>query len=61
MEIEELKDILINDAEYDEYDVEQMTRTELLDAWLKWEGIFGRTEEILNTIANIWNVTFTDE
>ena len=34
---------LIDDAEYDEQEVMNMTPYELIDKWLKWEGIIGYT------------------
>ena len=57
---ETIKSILINDAEYPEDMVNDMTPFELLDHWLEWEGICGYTEEILDTIENLYNVTLEE-
>lgn len=45
---DELKDYLIEEAEYNEMEVEEMNPLELIDAWLQWNGIIGYTGEILD-------------
>ena len=57
---ESIKSILINKAEYPEEMVNDMTKFELLDHWLEWEGICGYTEEIIDTVENLFNITLED-
>lgn len=43
----ELKEYLVNEAEYSEKKVEAMDKYEMVDAWLKYNGIIGFTEDII--------------
>lgn len=47
---EELIEILLNDGEYSERELLDMTDFELFNAWLVWEGIIGYSEEIWDTV-----------
>lgn len=60
MEKEELKDYLITEAEYSEEEVNDMSNAELIDSWLKYQGIIGYTSDILDTIEMVYNVTLRD-
>lgn len=52
---------LIDDAEYDEQEVMNMTPYELIDKWLKWEGIIGYTEDILEAVSEVYDVELIDD
>ncbi len=61
MNKEELKDYLIEEAEMSQAEVEDMTAFELIDAWLKYNGIIGYTGEILEVVQAATEVTFKEE
>ena len=48
---EDLKDYLIEEAEYSEEDVNNMDAEELVNAWLTWNGIIGYTSDVLKVVA----------
>ena len=52
---------LIDDAEYDEQEVMNMTPYELIDKWLEWEGIIGYTEDILEAVSEVYDVELIDD
>ena len=56
----QLKEYLIDEAEYSHEEVEEMTNTELIDNWLIYEGLIGYTSEILDTIEEVYNVKLKD-
>lgn len=60
MTTDELKSKLVDEAEYEAESVEAMTKSELLDAYLQWEGICGYTGEIMDTIEHLWNIHLYD-
>lgn len=60
MTTDELKSYLVDEAEYEAESVESMTKSELLDAYLRYEGIIGYTSDILDIIENLYNVTLKD-
>lgn len=60
MTTDELKSYLVDEAEYEAESVESMTKSELLDAYLRYEGIIGYTSDILDIIENPYNVTLKD-
>lgn len=60
MTTDELKSYLIDEAEYEAESVESMTKSELLDAYLQYEGIIGYTYDILDIVENLYNVTLKD-
>lgn len=60
MTTDELKSYLVDEAEYEAESVESMTKSELLDAYLKYEGIIGYTSDILDIVENLYNVTLKD-
>lgn len=45
--LEDLKDYLIEEADYDLTQLNNMTREELFDAYLTWNGIIGYTQDIM--------------
>lgn len=52
----QLKEYLIDEAEFSPEEVEEMTNSELIDKWLIYEGLIGYTSEILDTIEEVYNV-----
>lgn len=50
MKRQELRDYLVDEAEYSEEDVARMTDREMLDAWLIYNGICGFTDDILDVL-----------
>lgn len=50
MKRQELRDYLVDEAEYSEEDVAHMTDREMLDAWLIYNGICGFTDDILDVL-----------
>lgn len=50
MKRQELRDYLVDEAEYSEEDVTHMTDREMLDAWLIYNGICGFTDDILDVL-----------
>ena len=51
MPIQELEDFLMEEAEYSMERVKQMSRIDKLNAWLKYQGIIGYTDDILEVIT----------
>ena len=51
---EEIIDILIDDAEYSEEEVLNMSNFELFNAWCVWEGILGYSLELWNTVIDLY-------
>lgn len=45
--LEDLKNYLIEEADYELIQVNNMTREELFDAYLTWNGIIGYTQDIM--------------
>lgn len=45
--LEDLKNYLIEEADYELTQLDNMTREELFDAYLTWNGIIGYTEDIM--------------
>lgn len=50
MKRQELRDYLVDEAEYSEEDVAHMTDREMFDAWLIYNGICGFTDDILDVL-----------
>lgn len=50
--VDELKSELIDICEYTPERVEDMTRYEMVDAWLKYNGIIGYTDDIITMLSN---------
>ena len=50
MNKKDLKDYLVYEAEYSERRVNKMSDYELLDAWLRYNGIIGYTYDIINLV-----------
>lgn len=50
MDLQELKEELINTGDYTQEEVDQMDAYELFDKILTWNGIIGYTEDILSWI-----------
>ena len=49
----ELKKYLVYEAEYSEERVNSMSDEELLDAWLRWNGIIGYTWDIIDIVTHL--------
>lgn len=60
MDKDELKQYLIDEAEYSESEVAEMTNTELLDYWLEYNGIYGFTDDIKDVIEAAFDVDLED-
>ena len=45
--LEDLKNYLIEEADYDITQLNNMTREELFEAYLTWNGIIGYTQDIM--------------
>lgn len=50
MKKEDLKDFLVYEAEYSEERVNKMSNYALLDAWLRYNGIIGFTDDIIDVV-----------
>lgn len=50
MNREDLKDYLVYEAEYSERMVNEMSDYEILDAWLRYNGIIGFTDDIIDVV-----------
>lgn len=54
-----LEEYLIRQTEgyaYSESEIKKMSDYELFDAWLRWEGIIGWTDTILNNVRDVFGV-----
>lgn len=60
MDKNELMLYLVNEAEYSESEVAEMTNTELLDRWLEYNGICGFTEDIKAVVSGVFEVELED-
>ena len=60
MTTDELKSYLVDEAEYQAESVESMTKSELLDAYLQYEGICGYTGDIMDTREHLWTIPLYD-
>lgn len=60
MDKNDLMEYLVEEAEYSEADVAEMTNTELLDHWLEYNGIYGYTEDIKDVIKAAFDVDLED-
>lgn len=53
--IKDLDKYLVEECEYRPQRVANMSAYDKVDAWLKWEGIIGYTDEILRIIGIAYN------
>lgn len=60
MDKTELMSYLVDEAEYSEEQVAEMTNTELLDKWLEYNGICGFTEDIMKIVEVAFDVDLED-
>lgn len=60
MDKDELKQYLIDEAECTESEVNEMDSTELLDSWLRYNGIIGYTDDIKDVIEAAFGVSLED-
>ena len=56
MNKEDLKLYLVEEAEYTEDDVNCMTAAELVDAYLRWNGIINWTDDILQVVKAAYEI-----
>ena len=56
---ENIIDILINDAEYSQEEVLNMSNFELFNAWCVWEGILGYSLELWETVIELYDDDIT--
>ena len=54
---EELRDYLVTEANWDVEDAENLRSYELVDAWLKYWGIRGYTDQILEVVAAAYEIS----
>lgn len=54
--LQDLKNVLIDYCEYTEEEVDAMNRYEMFDVWLKYNGIFGYTDDIIKMLSNATGV-----
>lgn len=54
--LQDLKNELIDYCECTEEEVEEMNRYEMVDEWLKYNGIFGYTDDIIKVLSNATGV-----
>lgn len=54
--VDELKSELIDYCEFTEEDVDAMSRYEMVDEWLKYNGIIGYTDDIIKVLSNATGV-----
>lgn len=62
MNKEDIIDYLVDESEgvYTREELEAMSKVQLLDAYLTWEGIVGFTEDIIEHIEAIYEVNLED-
>ena len=60
MDKNDLMKYLVEEAEYSESEVAEMTNTELLGHWLEYNGICGFTEDIKGVIKAAFDVDLED-
>lgn len=58
MDKQELKNYLVDEAEYSIEEVNEMSDFELVDNWLAWQGIVDWTEDIIDVIKAAYDVEF---
>ena len=49
----ELKEYLVNEAEYETSEVAKMSNRDMLDAWLTYNGIIGYTSDIIEVLEAV--------
>lgn len=54
--LQDLKNVLIDDCEYSPEMVEDMSRYEMIDRYLKYFGIIGFTDDIIEQLSNATGV-----
>lgn len=54
--LQNLKNELIDYCEYTEEEVDEMNRYEMVDGWLKYNGIIGYTHDIITVLSNATGV-----
>ena len=54
--LQDLKNVLIDDCEYSPERVEEMSRYEMIDRYLKYFGIIGYTDDIIEQLSNATGV-----
>ena len=60
MDKNELMLFLVENAEYSEQQVANMTNTELMDHWLEYYGICGWTDDIKDVVCAAFGVYLED-
>ena len=60
MDKNDLMKYLVEEAEYSESEVAEMTNTELLDHWLEYNGICGWTDDIKDVVCAAFGVNLED-
>lgn len=52
----ELKRYLVEEAEYEDYEVNGMSPAELVDAYLAWNGILHFTDGVFNVVKAAYEI-----
>lgn len=55
----QLKQYLVDEAEYTKEAVDAMSPRDLIDAFLQWEGIIGYTSHIIHQIEAAYGITLS--
>ena len=61
MEKQELKNYLIDECEYTQLRVERMSAMDLVDRYLRYNGIIGYTEEIVRVVSAAYGVDLEED
>lgn len=56
MNNKQIAKFLVEEAMYNEQEVNNMTNYEIFDAWLKYQGIIGYTDIIIEKVESIFDV-----
>ncbi len=54
---QDLITFLVNEAEYEPEELQELEPEELIDKFLMWNGIIGFTNEIINAVKAAYNTT----
>ena len=54
--LQDLKNELIDYCEFTEEEVDEMNRYEMVDGWLRYNGIIGFTDDIIKVLSNATGV-----
>lgn len=58
---QELKNYLIDECEYTQSRVESMSAMDMVDRYLRYNGIIGFTEDIVNVVETAYGIELEEE